>query len=203
MSDRVFEPKLITFVSDDDMSVQFEDFGDLVVCDARLVEEMFGTILFNVRIRIFEDFSVGRIGALLLWMNEFGFKYLGQVSSSFRVNPTVPFVLRCNDVSNYFQVRTPEDFSKLIASKSEDREFFMEDEDHRYMMGQLAEDWRQPEFIRVHVEIIGVDGAFGTFENKGDIRYEESLSNWKLTNPKKVVLEDYEKRLRHQAPQNF
>lgn len=203
MPDSKFEPKLLTFVSDSDMNSQFEAFGDLVVQDARLLAEIFDTIVFNVNIQVGQDMLPGQIGALLLWINEFGFQYLGKCSKNFRKEPTEPLEVICDDVTNHFIADSAKKFSAVVASNCEELEFFMDDEDHRYMSFQVAENWRQPDVIRVRMEVIGVDGAYGTFKKKGELFYEESLPNWKLTNPKNVVLEDYEKRLRHQATQNF
>ena len=186
---------ILTFVDAHEMSTQFEYIDGVQVVEARLCNVDFENV-FEVDILISHDTRLGAIGALLLYLNSFAFDFLNRFSRAYPTTENVIFYLECDDVSNFWDLKSSYDFALSVADRSIGREFFSLDGDHRFMSREVAEDWVRPDKVRVTGKAVGVDGAFGTKTTFFEFEYEETLLNWLKTNPKSVELEPYELRLR-------
>jgi hypothetical protein len=186
--------ELLTYVDENEICSQFSNFDEIAITEAKLICDQFQNV-FQVEAQLDTNFRLGAMGGFLLWFNAFAFDYLDKFRLDWS-NSNEELWVVCKDVVNYWEVNSAEDFSRQVARASSEREFFMTDEDHRYMSWQLAENWTRPDIVRIHVEVSAVDGAFGVRGKLYDFYYEESVENWKRTNPSLVLLEPYEKRLR-------
>jgi hypothetical protein len=120
------------------------------------------------------------LGELLLGLCELAFEYLSLVAS----NP-----IDLENVNRVWVENHPDSFelnlgAGLLPIWNSDvyfeRQFFSDDEDHRYMLGQIGENFKTPDQVVFSITFFIFDPSFGRHLESGKLRAVESTKNWQL-----------------------
>jgi hypothetical protein len=120
------------------------------------------------------------LGKSLLGLCELAFEYLSFLAS----NP-----IDLENVNRVWDENHPDPFEVnlgdgLLPIWNSDayfeRQFFSDDEDHRYMWHQMGENFQTPDQVVFTFTFFTFDPSFGRDLESGKLRVVESLKNWRL-----------------------
>lgn len=138
------------------------------------------------------------LGKSTLGLCELAFEYLSFLAS----NP-----IDLETANNVWASNHPDPFEDNLGEgllpiwnydAYDERRFFSDDEDHRYMMRQIRENFQTPDQVVFSFTLFNFDPSFGRAMEIGKLRVVESWKNWRLVQKGLVQPDKFFERLAKQ-----
>ena len=149
------------------------------------------------------------IGRTLLSLCELSFVYLSPLAKA-EVDFEEISLLWSNThfsmITHVTELKSNSEFSVPMPIWEQDgyawHPFFSDDEDHRYMMGQLFENWRRPNQVVIDLTLPKFDPSYGQEFPISNFRFIETEGDWEKVIPYRVEPKSYFERLKLQGMQS-